>query len=145
MKQTNKDILFKLIDEVWNKGNFDRLDDLISPNYVIRNDPGDACEFMTLDLSAFKQRVDKSRAVFPDLHFDIEDAIAEEDKVAISWFMTGTQQGDLPGLPATGKQIKVSGLTIYYFFEGKIIGHWQVFDRLGLMGQLGVQIGQNEK
>lgn len=141
--ELNKDILRKFIEEVWNKGNLEWVDQLVAEQYTIKNDPGDPCEFKTINLEIFKSRLQQSRTIFPDLHFDIVEMNAEDDKVVISWFMTGTQRGDLPNLPATGKKIKVSGITIYYFKEGKIIGHWQVFDRLSLLAQLGVQIGKN--
>ena len=47
-----------------------------------------------------------------------------------------------PGLPTTNKKVNVSGLTIYYFKDGKIIGHWQVVDRLGFVEQLGIKSGR---
>lgn len=80
-----------------------------------------------------------SRYVFPNQKFYIEDIVAQGDKVAISWRFTGTQKGTIPGLPITNKTVNVSGLTIYYFSKGKIIGHWQVVDRLGFLGQLGIR------
>jgi steroid delta-isomerase-like uncharacterized protein len=140
---TNKEIVLKLIDEIWNKGNLDTVDELVCPQYVIKNDPGDAYEFQTLDLSAFKQRVKFTRDAFPDVQFSIKDVLCEGDKVAISWFMSGTQKGDLPNLPAAGKKINVSGLTIYYVSGGKITGHWQVIDRLSVLAQLGIGIKRN--
>ncbi len=60
-------------------------------------------------------------------------------KVTVSWRFTGTQKGNIPGLPTTNKAVNVSGLTIYYFSNGKIIGHWQVVDRFGFLEQLGVK------
>ena len=57
----------------------------------------------------------------------------------IRWYLQGTQKGDIVDLPATEKQVKVSGLTIYSFSNGKITGHWQVVDRLGFMQQVGPQ------
>jgi steroid delta-isomerase-like uncharacterized protein len=140
-----KDLVLKLIEEVWNKGNLEIVDELIAPQYVIQNDPGDAYEFKTLDLSAFKQRVKFTRDAFPDVQFSIKDVLSDDSKVAISWFMSGTQKGDLPNLPAAGKKINVSGITIYYVVESKITGHWQVFDRLSVLAQLGISIGIKQK
>src|SRR3989304_7079116 len=68
-KLINKEIVLKLIDEVWNKGNLNAVDELVSPQYTIKNDPGDALEFKTLDLSVFMQRVSYTRNAFPDLPF----------------------------------------------------------------------------
>jgi steroid delta-isomerase-like uncharacterized protein len=142
--QKNKEAVVRLIEEVWNKGNFQIVDELIAPQYTIRHDPGDPWEGQTINLATFKDRVKMSRDVLPDQKFSIEDLVAEDNKVAISWKFTGTQKGDLPGLPATNKKVNISGLTIYYFSNDKMIGHWQVIDKLNLLGQLGVQIGKGK-
>lgn len=139
--QKNKNAIVKLIEEVWSKGNLEIVDQLVAPQYTIKHDPGDPWEGKTIDLPTFKARVQMSRHIFPDQKFYIEDLICDDDKVAVSWSFTGTQKESLPQLPATNKTVKISGLTIYYLLNGKITGHWQVFDRLGLLGQLGVQMG----
>jgi len=66
----------------------------------------------------------------------IEGALSGNNKVAVSWYFTGTQKGEIPGLPVTHKKVKVSGITIYYFTNDKISGHWQIVDRLGFLEQL---------
>lgn len=140
--QKNEAAVVTLLDEVWSKGNLQIVDQLIAPQYTIRHDPGDPWEGKTFALSAYKERVKSSHYVFPDQKFYIEDLVAGGDKVAVSWRFTGTQKGNIPGLPATNKKFTVSGLTIYYFSKGKIIGHWQVVDRLGFLEQLRTQNGK---
>ncbi len=135
----NKDILLRFIDEIWNRGLFGRLDQFIGAKYTLHRDPGDPWEFKTLDRSEFKERLEHSRTVFPDLHFIVDEAVSEGDKIAISWTFRGTHQGSLPRLPATGKKVSVSGITIYYFADGKITGHRQIVDRLGFFEQLGIK------
>ena len=137
MDKKNKEILLQFIDEIWNRGNFAHLDRFLNLKYTIHSDPGDPWEFQTIDLATFKERVNSSRAVFPDLHFTVNEAVAEGDKVAISWQFQGTHKGSMPSILATGKPVKVLGLTIYYFANGKITGHLQVVDRLGFFEQLG--------
>lgn len=134
--ENNKAILREFMEEVWNKGNLEAAGKFISPPYVIHHDPGDQWEGQSLDLPTFKKRVLYSRQTFPDLHFAIQEIVGEGDRVAISWYLEGTHRGDIPGLPATGKKVKVPGLTIYSFSNGKITGHWQVIDRLGFMQQV---------
>ena len=136
LTEKNKAILREFMEEIWNKGNLDVADKFISTPYVIHSDPGDPWDGQSLDLSAFKKRVLHSRQIFPDLHFAVQEIIGEGDKVAISWYLEGTQKGDIPGLPVTGKKVKVPGLTIYSFSKGKITGHWQVIDRLSFMQQV---------
>lgn len=136
MKKTNKALLLQFMDEIWNRGDFTHLDTFLAPKYTIHQDPGDPWEFQTLDLATFKDRVNSLRNLFPDLHFTVNEAIAEGDKVAISWQFQGTHKGNIRELQATGKQVKVLGLTIYYFDDKKIRGHLQVVDRLGFFEQL---------
>lgn len=145
LTEKNKAILSEFMEEVWNKGNLEAADKFISTPYVIHHDPGDPWEGQSLDLPTFKKRVAYSRQIFTDLHFAVQEIVGEGDKVAITWYLQGTHKGDIPGLPATGKQVKVPGLTIYYFSNGKITGHWQVIDRLGFMQQVGTKANPHQK
>lgn len=124
------------MDQVWNSGNFDQIEDFVAPRYEIKNDPGDPWDGQSLTITAFKERVLYSRNAFPDLHFEIQEMIGENDKVVVSWIMSGTHTGDLPQMPATGKSFSISGITIYYFEDGKLCGHTQAFDRLGFLSQM---------
>jgi predicted ester cyclase len=54
----------------------------------------------------------------------------------MTWYWSATHTGDIPGFPATGKQIRMSGATVYYVENGRFTGHWQVTDRLGVYSQL---------
>jgi steroid delta-isomerase-like uncharacterized protein len=124
------------MEQVWNNGNFSQIEEFIAPRYEIKNDPGDPWDGQTLNHTTFKERVLYSRNAFPDLHFEIQEMIEEQGKVAVSWLMSGTHKGDLPQLPATGKSFSISGMTFYYFDEGKLCGHTQAFDRLGFLSQM---------
>ncbi|MEJ2704230.1 MAG: ester cyclase family protein, partial [Sedimentisphaerales bacterium] len=90
------------------------------------------------DLESYKGWVAATRTAMPDFHATMEDMIAEGDKVAERWTATGTQEGELPGIPPTGRQVTFTGMTIYRVAEGKIVEMWWSMDSLGLMQQLGV-------
>jgi steroid delta-isomerase-like uncharacterized protein len=77
-------------------------------------------------------------AAFPDIHLQITELVAEGDKLVTSWTAHGTHQGELMGIPATGKSVTVSGIAIDRFENGQSVEHWEVFDQMGLMQQLGV-------
>ena len=77
-----------------------------------------------------------SRAAFPDQRFDLQELFADGGAVVMTWLWTGTHRGDLPGFPATGKTIRMSGATVYYFDGDRLTGHWQITDRLGVYQQL---------
>jgi len=85
-----------------------------------------------------REHVNMMQGPFPGYRFIAEDVIAEEDKVAVRATMHGTHQGDLMGIPPTGKQVTVSMIIIYRIADGQIAEHWMVADQLGLMQQLGV-------
>src|SRR6185295_8503152 len=93
-------------------------------------------EHRELDLAGYKERVRLSRAPFPDQRFTIKELMSEGNAVIIAWTWTGTHTGDVAGFPASGKEIKMSGATVYYVDGGRLTGHWQVTDRLGVYTQL---------
>lgn len=130
--------LSNFMTDVWNKGDFSKLSDYITNEYVVKHDPGDKWEGKTLDYESFKERVSYSRNAFPDLTFDIQEFLEEDGKIAITWLMSGTHLGALDGLPPTHKHFSISGMTIYSFENGKISGHQQAYDRLGFLAQIGV-------
>ena len=78
------------------------------------------------------------RSAFPDMQLTIEDQIAEGDKVVTRWTARGTHQGELMGIPPTGKQATVTGITVGRVANGKFVESWSNFDALGMMQQLGV-------
>ena len=75
---------------------------------------------------------------FPDVHFTIEDQVAEADKVVTRWTWRGTHQGPFQGIPPTGKHVMVTGVGINRFANGKVVENWTNMDILGLLQQLGV-------
>jgi steroid delta-isomerase-like uncharacterized protein len=85
-----------------------------------------------------KRRIDRLNTACPDGHFSIEDLIAEGDKVVARWTFRGTHRGEYFGIPPTGKQVALTGITIYGITVGKIQEAWTNLDALGLMQQLGV-------
>lgn len=84
-----------------------------------------------------RQFFESFRAAFPDLRFEAEDVFAAGDKAVGRIRMTGTQQGEFMGLPASGRRIDVSGIDIVRFRGEKMVEHWGAFDSLKMMTQLG--------
>jgi len=132
----NKDILKRFITEVWSNGDIDACERYIAAKYTIYHDPGDPWDKRELDLAEYRERVTLSRAPFPDQFFTIQELVGEGQKVVVSWLWSATHKGDIPGFPATGRRIEMSGITVYFFEQGRLTGHWQVTDRLGVFMQL---------
>lgn len=126
-----------LFERVWNANDLDAVDDLLAEQYTIHHDPGDPWEGNTLTHAGFKERLTISRSPFPDLNFEIEEVVADDDRVAVNWIMRGTNTGELAGRPPNGRSIEARGITIYYVKHGRITGHNQAMDRLAVMQQMG--------
>jgi steroid delta-isomerase-like uncharacterized protein len=89
-------------------------------------------------LEGLKDILRGMRAAFPYLNFSIEEQISEDDKVASRFEWTGTHHGEFLGVPPTGRQVRVWGIVIDRFEEGRIRDTRIIMDTLGLMAQLGV-------
>ena len=131
----NKQIVETYFNEVWNKGEVDLLDDLLTENYINHtpstpNPPKGA--------SGLKPIIRAIRKGFPDLHYEIKDIIVTKEKVILRVIMTGTQTGPLLGIPPTGKKVEVNQINIEKIENGKIAEHWRVTDELTMMKQLGI-------
>ena len=86
----------------------------------------------------FRQVMEGFRSAFPDSDLCIEEEIAEDDKVVIRWNFSGTHQGNLLGIPATGKKVSWTGITIYRIVDGKVEEERGEEDFLGFFRQIGL-------
>ena len=133
MSEANKAAMRRFFEDVYNKGNPAALDELTAPNFV-SHDRGNPSH----DREGVKQIVGAIRGAFPDVHFTADDVFAEGDRVAARFTMKGTHKGDFMGVPATGKEIVVTGIDIVSFSNGKAVEHWHEWSGLELLQQLGV-------
>ncbi|MBE7553639.1 MAG: ester cyclase [Anaerolineales bacterium] len=132
--ETNKTVLKRFFEELFNRGDLSVADEIVGANYVNHNAvPGE-----TPGREGLKAFVTYLRTAFPDVHFTVEDQIAEGDKVVTRWSVTGTQQGEFAGIPATGKPINVTAINIHRVSNDQIQEAWLNWDTLGMMQQLGV-------
>jgi steroid delta-isomerase-like uncharacterized protein len=84
-----------------------------------------------------RQLTEATRTAFPDLRFHISDQIAEGDKVTTVYTLEGTNTGEFMGMPATGKQVRMRGISVYRIADGKLQEGWVQYDALGMLQQLG--------
>ena len=105
-----------------------------APDYVIHG----TGVFPDMDLATMKQAAAAYYTAFPDLHYTVEDLIAEGDKVVHRFTCSGTHQGEFMGMPSTGKVVTYTGIASCRFAGGKCVEEWRNVDDLGLMQQLGV-------
>ena len=109
------------------------IDELCDPGLVDHNPAPDK----EPTLAGFKQKVAGFAAIFPDLEEDLQDVVASGDTVATRWVLTGSQQQEFMGIPATGQRIRVEGMNFYRLKGGRVTDIWTQFDGVGLMQQLG--------
>ena len=91
-----------------------------------------------LNREALLQVVSQFAAAFSENHTTTDDQIAEGDKVMTRITWRAVHSGDFQGIPATGKQIEVTGIAVERIQDGKIVEHWSNLDQMSLMQQLGV-------
>ena len=121
--------------EAINQNNLDALDEVAAPDLTDHDPaPGQAP-----GLEGVKQWFSSMHTAFPDFRMNVEDMIAEGDKVVARVRMSGTHQGEFMGIDATGNRVTITGIDILRVnADGKIVEHWGNFDDLGMMQQLGV-------
>ena len=132
MSEENKAVVRRLTG-IFETGDLSVIDEVLASNFVDHNPfpeqaPGP---------EGMKQLIGMMRATFPDMAVSTEDMIAEGDKVVSRWIGTGTHQGEFMGVPATGNKVTVTGIGIGRLVDGKIVEHWEQFDAMGMVQQIG--------
>ncbi len=107
--------------------------ELVHDEYVYRS-PGEELRGPEGLVSLF----DGYRSAFPDLALEIDDLVVADDATVMVFTLTGTHRGDLLGIPATGRRVRVNGMVRSRFRDGKIADEWEILDQYTLFEQLGV-------
>jgi predicted ester cyclase len=119
--EENKAIFRRFITEVFNRRNLAIADETFAPDYIEHaGDLPDAAG----GAEGFKSYVEALFAAYPDFQLEIEDLIAEGDRVVARLEQRGTQQGDFMGMPATGKLDTWTEIHICRMVNGKQVEHW---------------------
>jgi steroid delta-isomerase-like uncharacterized protein len=127
--------------EVWNEGRVQTIYDLLSENCIgVGQDQPGVEIHGPADFVALFNRL---HGAFPDIKITVDDVIGADDKVAVRWSAAMTHTGDHLGIPATNRQVRITGITIAQIKDGKIIRGWDNWDQLALMQQLSVARAAN--
>ena len=129
-----KEIARRLAEDPW-RGKLDEVLELVDDDYI-GYAPGSPEPIR--GKSGFREYIDTFLTGFPDGAITADDIIAEGDVVATRWTGRGTNTGELMGMPPTGRQVTVIGLTFTRIVDGKAREDWTTWDTLGMMQQLGV-------
>jgi steroid delta-isomerase-like uncharacterized protein len=131
----NRTLIHRLMDEGFNQGKLEVLEEILTPDYH-NHDP--RMPQPITNREGMKGFVSYLRHALPDVHFTVDDTVAEGDRVAYRWTATGTQQGEFFGAPPTGRPINVGGIIIARVDGEQIAEEWPVWDALGMLQQLGL-------
>ena len=105
----NRALIQRFYDEGWNANNLDVYDELVTDDFVDHQ----AMPGLEPGREGFKMLNVMFRSAFPDVWVNVDQIVAEDDKVACRWTSTGTHEGDLFGIPPTGSKVKVTA-TVWY-------------------------------
>jgi steroid delta-isomerase-like uncharacterized protein len=129
--EANKQLIREYV-ETWNRGETHRLPNFWASNIVHHT------RTLKQTREEVKAVMSDFMAAFPDLHFEIDDIFAEEDRVVTRMTANGTHSGAYLGFPPTGKKINCSVMGIARIEGDKIAEHWGVTDELAMMAQIGM-------
>ncbi|HEX6053800.1 MAG TPA: ester cyclase, partial [Gemmatimonadaceae bacterium] len=109
-------------EEVWRKGNPEAIDAMVADDAVMHG-LGEA-DAVVRGGAGFKPFVERMRGAFPDVDIRPVQTVEEDDLIVTRWVATMTHQGDHLGVPATGRRVTVTGVTIVRLQDGKIVEAW---------------------
>ena len=112
------------------QGNFDALDEILAPAYVLHPEEVRGRE-------GLQAMVEGYRSALSGLRVTIDQQFSEGDYVATRFTISGTHDGDLMGAPPTGKQVAFTGITISRCEDGRLVEEWEITDAVGLLRQVG--------
>jgi steroid delta-isomerase-like uncharacterized protein len=134
VSEQNKATLRRFWSEVFNQRNLAEIDNLFTADYVYHGSAGQEVR----GPQGLKQFLSIYFEAFPDIRAEIEDVIAEGDRVASRAMCRGTHKGSLMGIPPTNRPVTLTVICINRFEGGKIAEDWELVDFFGMMQQLGV-------
>ena len=131
-KEVNLAILTKFAEAV-NTGNLD----LFNETVAIENIDHDPARDQVPGPEGYRALFSRLRSAFPDLSVTLDTLVADDESIAIAYTLTGTQTGSLMGISPTGRRMRIRGMQISKFKDGKMVERWGSSDELGMLQQLG--------
>jgi steroid delta-isomerase-like uncharacterized protein len=131
-QERNKAVARSFFEEVLGQGKLDKYSESHTADFVAH--AGDRSFTLEEDLAFAREE----RKALPDMSITVNQMVAEGDRVAVYWTASGTNTQAGMGFPATGKKIKISGMTLFRFQDGKIREEWGVWDELSALRQAGL-------
>ncbi len=134
MDQNTEDLARKLVD-CFNQNDQNGFDAIVDSKVNYRDITWNGVD---KDFDVFTAREADYIKAFPNKKTKIDSILCTEDQAVVRWTTTGTQKGEYQGVAPTNKEITISGISIWRFENNKLVEAWQIWDRCGLLEQLGV-------
>jgi steroid delta-isomerase-like uncharacterized protein len=134
-KEQNAAALTKFAEAV-NTGNYDLFTAVVAPDCV-DHDPAAG---QVAGPQGYRALFSEMRRAFPDMKVEVAALVADEYAIAFAYTFSGTQNGPLMGIPATGRKVEIRGMQISKFADGKMVERWGSSDQLGMLQQIGAAV-----
>lgn len=134
----NKAAYLRFVEEAFNEGRLDRLNEFVTPGFVAHDGPPG----VPSGPAAVEHVITMFRSAFPALHVTVDEMVAEGDLVCVRTTLRGTQRGALFGVPPTGRSVTLRTMEMVRMQDGQLAESWVCSDVTGLMSQLGVVPGR---
>jgi steroid delta-isomerase-like uncharacterized protein len=128
--EDNKALVRRFIGEIFEQGHLDALDELCADDFIGHT-------WGNADKEGLKQAMERVSKGLADAHFNIDDMIAEDDRVAVRVTASARQVGEFMGMPASGRSYRIGEIHIFRIRDGKVAEHWHEYNPAALMKQLG--------
>ena len=125
----NKELVRRFYKEVYVDWNMSRADEVLSPQFMSHDWP----ETGPTGPKAFRAYYAAIRSAVPDARYEVDDLIAEGNRVVVRWRLVGTHKGAFKGIAPTGRPIVLKGIAIYRVEDGQLIERWVVSDLYGAL------------
>ncbi|MCK5482731.1 MAG: ester cyclase [Gemmatimonadetes bacterium] len=141
--EANKAVVMRAWEEGFNQGNLAVLDELFDESYI------ELTPYGTVEQGGPERAIQAyewMRSVFGDIHFEVEQMMAEGDFVFSRAMATGTHIGEFMGVPATGRPVRFAAVVVSKVSHGKHVQDWSFIDTIAILSQIGdvsVEPGQS--
>lgn len=134
MSHSNVEAVRLVCEEVWGRGNVDLINEVYAENYVDLNPiPG-----IPANREGVKMQVAAYHQAFPDMNVTVDDTVVAGDRAVVRYTIRGTHNGELMGIPATGKSGEITGISMVRLANGKVVEEFALADMMTLFQQLGL-------
>ena len=129
---SNKELIKRFYQEVYVEWKMELADQVLSPQFTSHDWPNDG----STGPQAFRDYYATLRSAIPDARYEVDDIIAENDKVVVRWRLLGTHKGRYQGIAPTGRAVTLKGIAIYRVESNQLIERWVVSDLYGLLEEI---------